>query len=201
MLFFAAVLGCFVWSQYDLLKSYVLSRNLSSAQITEIADNYHGQIDRLLGADTSRWDYSIFEAGAERIINEEASYTDIAKEVLLQAGDMSRDQYKKALAAAEIEAIKHCYTARLDALVQEMRDEFEAQPEGKYRSLMVYSYLNCDRFYALEEDCENDMQEVIEEIRSIQRREGRPEELADQVWNTYKSEKTYLLSYYCIKLR
>ena len=66
---------------------------------------------------------------------------------------------------------------------------------------MVYSYLNCDRFYALEEDCENDMQEVIEEIRSIQRREGRPEELADQVWNTYKSEKTYLLSYYCIKLR
>ena len=201
MLLLAAVLGCFVWAQYDLLKSYVLARNLSSEQITEIAGNYHSQIDQLLGADTSRWDYSIFEEGAQRIINEEASYTDIAKEVLLQAGDMSRDQYKKALAAAEIEAIKHFYTARLDALVQEMRAEFEAQPEGKYRSLMVYSYLNCDRFYALEEDCENDLQEVIEEIRSMQRKDGLPEELADQVWNAYKSEKTYLLSYYCIKLR
>lgn len=201
MLLLAAALGCFVWAQYDLLKSYTLSRNLSSEQIIEIAGNYHSEIDRLLGADTSRWDYGIFEEGAQRIINGDASYTDIAKEVLLQAGDMSRDQYKKALAAAEIEAIKHCYTARLDALVQEMREEFEAQPEGKYRSLMVYSYFNCDRFYELEEDCENDLQEVIEEIRAMQRRDGLPEELADQVWNAYKSEKIYLLSYYCIKLR
>ncbi len=201
MLLLAAVAGCFVWSQYDLLKSYVLARNLSAEQVTEIADNYHQEIDRLLGADTSRWDYGIFKDGAERIINEEASYTDIAKEVLLQAGDMSREQYRRALAAAEIEAIKQSYIVQLDSLVQEIRGEFEAQPEGKYRSLMVYAYLNCDRFYALEEDCENDLQEVIEEIRSIQRKEGRPEELADQVWNAYKTEKTYLLSYYCIKLR
>ncbi len=201
MLLLAAVLGCFVWAQYDLLKSYVLARNLNTEQITQIAGNYHSRIYGLLGADTSRWDYAMFEEGAQRIINEEASYTDIAKEVLLQAGNMSRDEYKKALAAAEIEAIKHCYTARLDMLVQEMREEFESQPDGKYRSLMVYSYLNCDRFYALEEDCENDLQEVIEEIRSIQRKEGLPEELADQVWNAYKSEKTYLLSYYCIRLR
>ena len=114
---------------------------------------------------------------------------------------MSREQYRRALAAAEIEAIKQSYIVQLDSLVQEIRGEFEAQPEGKYRSLMVYAYLNCDRFYALEEDCENDLQEVIEEIRSVQRKENRPEELADQVWNAYKTEKTYLLSYYCIKLR
>ena len=40
--------------------------------------------------------------------------------------------------------------ARLDALVAQMRTEFEVQPEGKYRSLMVYAYTNCDRFYDLE---------------------------------------------------
>ena len=105
------------------------------------------------------------------------------------------------LAAAEIEAIKYSHMARLDALVAQMRTEFEAQPEGKYRSLMVYAYTNCDRFYDLEEDCENDMQKVIEEIRAFQRKAGQPEDLADRVWNAYKSEKTYLLSYYCVKLR
>ena len=45
------------------------------------------------------------------------------------------------------------------------------------------------------------MQKVIEEIRSFQRKSGEPEELADHVWNAYKAEKTYLLSYYCVKLR
>ena len=66
---------------------------------------------------------------------------------------------------------------------------------------MVYACTNCDRFYDLEEDCENDMQKVIEEIRAFQRKAGQPEDLADRVWNAYKSEKTYLLSYYCVKLR
>ena len=201
MLLLVIIAGCFVWSQYDLLKSYVLAQSLTVEQIENEAANYHRQIDRLLKVDTTRWDTGIFKEGALDIINEEATYTDVAKEVLLQAGDLSRDQYKKALAAAEIEAIKYSHMARLDALVAQMRTEFEAQPEGKYRSLMVYAYTNCDRFYDLEEDCENDMQKVIEEIRTFQRKAGQSEDLADRVWNAYKSEKTYLLSYYCVKLR
>ncbi len=201
MLLLACVAGCFVWSQYDLLKSYVLAQSLTVEQIQNEAANCHRRIDRMLGVDTTRWDRSIFEDGAQRIISDEASYTDIAREVLLAAGDLNRDQYRKALAAAEIEAIKYTHTARLDALVEQMRTEFNAQPEGRYRSLMVYAYTNCDRFYDLEEDCENDMQEVIEEIRSFQRKAGEPEDLADRVWNAYKAEKIYLLSYYCIKLR
>ncbi len=201
MLVLAAVAGCFVWAQYDLLKSYVLAQNLTVAQIQNEAANYHRQIDNMLGVETTRWDEEIFKDGAQRIMREEASYTDIAKEVLLQAGDLSRDQYKKALAAAEIEAIKYVHMARLDELVSQVRIEFEAQPEGKYRSLMVYAYANCGRFYDLEEACEDDMQEVIEEIRAFQRKAGEPEDLADRVWNAYKSEKTYLLSYYCVKLR
>lgn len=201
MLVLAAVAGCFVWAQYDLLKSYVLAQNLTVAQIQNEAANYHRQIDNMLGVETTRWNEEIFKDGAQRIMREEASYTDIAKEVLLQAGDLSRDQYKKALAAAEIEAIKYVHMARLDELVSQVRIEFEAQPEGKYRSLMVYAYANCGRFYDLEEACEDDMQEVIEEIRAFQRKAGEPEDLADRVWNAYKSEKTYLLSYYCVKLR
>lgn len=201
MLVLAAVAGCFVWAQYDLLKSYVLAQNLTVEQIENEAANYHRQIYNMLGVETTRWDEEIFKDGAQRIMREEASYTDIAKEVLLQAGDLSRDQYKKALAAAEIEAIKYVHMARLDELVSQVRIEFEAQPEGKYRSLMVYAYANCGRFYDLEEACEDDMQEVIEEIRAFQRKAGEPEDLADRVWNAYKSEKTYLLSYYCVKLR
>ncbi len=201
LLLLACVAGCFVWSQYDLLKSYTLAQSLTVEQIKSEAAACHSQIDQMLGVDTSRWDREILRNGAQRIINDEATYTDVAKDVLLAAGDLSRDQYKKALAAAEIEAIKYTHMALLDELVAQMRTEFEAQPEGKYRSLMVYAYTNCDRFYDLEEACEDDLQEVIEEIRSFQRKAGEPEDLADRVWNAYKSEKTYLLAYYCVKLR
>lgn len=95
MLLLVIIAGCFVWSQYDLLKSYVLAQSLTVEQIENEAANYHRQIDRLLKVDTTRWDTNIFKEGAQDIINEEATYTDVAKEVLLQAGDLSRDQYKK----------------------------------------------------------------------------------------------------------
>lgn len=201
LLILAAVGGCFVWSQYDLLKAYTLSRSMTTEQLLNDASNYHTRLEKLLGVDTRRWDEQIFIDGAQRIINDEATYTDIAKEVLVDAGDQTREQYRNALAGAQIEAIKYYEMARLDNLIDQMRTEYEAQPDGKYRSLMVYAYSNCNRFYSLEKSCDDEVQDVIEEIRANQRKAGLPEELADQVWNAYKSEKSYLVSYYCVKLR
>lgn len=201
LLILSAVLGGFIWAQYDLLKSYVISHNQESEQIIQIAENYHRQIDSTLSATTDNWDYSIFENAAESIINEDVSYREVAKEVLRTAGTVDSESYRLTLTAAEIEAVKYVHMARLDALVQEMHDEFDAAPEGKYRSPMVYSYLHCDRFYELEEACDNDMQDIVEEIRAELRKSGQPEDVADQVWNAYKSEKVYLLAYYCVKLR
>lgn len=201
LLIIALIMGGFVWAQYDLLKSYVISRNHESAEILDIAENYHSQIDDMLSANTNNWDYSIFENSAEAIISEDISYREVAKEVLRTAGTVDSESYKFTLAAAEIEAVKYVHMARLDALVAEMHAEFDAAPEGKYRSPMVYSYLHCDRFYELEEACDNDMQDIVEEIRAELRKNGEPEELADQVWNAYKTEKVYLLAYYCVKLR
>ena len=201
LLIIALIMGGFVWAQYDLLKSYVISHNHESAEILDIAENYHSQIDDMLSANTNNWDYSIFENSAEAIISEDISYREVAKEVLRTAGTVDSESYKFTLAAAEIEAVKHVHMARLDALVEEMHAEFDAAPEGKYRSPMVYSYLHCDRFYELEEACDNDMQDIVEEIRAELRKNGEPEELADQVWNAYKTEKVYLLAYYCVKLR
>ena len=200
-LILAAVAGGFVWAQYDLLKSYVISHTQESQQILSIAGNYHSEIDGLLSATTANWDYSIFESSAEAIISGDISYREVAKEVLRTAGTVDSESYRFTLAAAEIEAVKYVHMARLDALVAEMHQEFDAAPEGKYRSPMVYSYLHCDRFYELEEACDNDMQDIVEEIRAELRKNGGAEELADHVWNAYKSEKVYLLAYYCVKLR
>ena len=61
MLLLVIIAGCFVWSQYDLLKSYVLAQSLTVEQIENEAANYHRQIDRLLGVDTTRWDTGIFK--------------------------------------------------------------------------------------------------------------------------------------------
>ena len=91
--------------------------------------------------------------------------------------------------------------ARLAGLVVEMREGFESEPEGTYRSLLVYSYTNYDRFYDLEAECDAEVTEVIEEIREILREQGQSEALADQVWSYYTSEKVYLEAYYCIQLR
>ena len=201
MLILAAVLGGFVWSQYDLLKSYSLAKNQTEESIVTTAANYHREIDTLLGADTSHWDYSLFEEGAAQIIREELSLRELAKEVIRDSGAADSAGYRRTLIAAEIEAAKYAHTEKLDALVDEIRAEFERQPEGKYRSLMVYAYTNFDRFYELEEACDNDMEAIIEELRGQLRKDGEPEELADQVWNAYKHEKTYLLAEYCIRLR
>lgn len=201
LLILAAVLGGFVWAQYDLLKSYAISHSQDSKEILTIAGNYHEDIDQILSANTTNWDYTIFEEAAPAIMNDEISYREVAKEVLRNAGTVDSESYRLTLAAAEIEAVKHVHMARLDALVAEMRADFEAQPQGKYRSLMVYSYLHCDKFYELEEACDDDMQDIIEEIRAELRKSGLPEDTADQVWNAYKSEKVYLLAYYCVQLR
>ncbi len=201
MLILAALAGCFVWSQYDLLKSYIIAKNATAEELLDTSAVCHRQIDRLLKADTSNWDYSIFKENAPLIVNEEVSYSEVAKEVLRNAGTVNSQTYKLTLAAAEIEAVKYVHMENLDRLVETIREEFEQQPEGKYRSLMVYAYTNFDRFYDLEEDCDNAMQDIIEEIRATQRKNNQPEELADKVWSAYQNEKTQLLAYYCIKLR
>ncbi len=135
MLLLVIIAGCFVWSQYDLLKSYVLAQSLTVEQIENEAANYHRQIDRLLKVDTTRWDTNIFKEGAQDIINEEATYTDVAKEVLLQAGDLSRDQYKKALAAAEIEAIKYSHMARLTRSLRRCARSLRLSPRANTAAL------------------------------------------------------------------
>ena len=201
MLIAVALGGAFVWSQYDLLKSYIIARNASTEELLDNAADCHKEIDKLLDADTSNWNYFTFEQCAPDILSEELSYAEVAKMVLRDAGTVDSQSYKLTLAAAEIEAVKYVHMESLDRLVETMREEFSEQPEGKYRSLIVYAYANFDRFYKLEEDCDDAMQEIIKEIRSVQRKNGQPEELADQVWNAYKAEKTQLLAYYCIKLR
>ena len=193
----AAALGCFVWSQYDLLRSYTISRNTESEQILAVADDYHHGIAEMLSANTENWDYSLFESSTEAIMNDDKSYHEVAKEVLREAGDVDSEGYRMTLAAAEIEAVRYVQMARLDALAAEMQAEYEAAPQGKYRSPIAYAYLNCDRFYDLEEACDEDMQDIVEDIRAELRKTGQPEDLADHVWNAYKAEKIYLLAYYC----
>lgn len=201
LLIAAALGGAFVWAQYDLLKSYVVAKSSTTEQLLDNASDCHRKIDKLLGADTSAWNYFTFEQYAPDILSDKMSYAEVAKTVLRDAGTVDSQSYKLTLAAAEIEAVKYVHMESLDRLVKTMREEFSEQPEGKYRSLIVYAYANCSRFYKLEEDCDDAMQEIVEEIRSVQRKNGQPEELADKVWNEYKNEKTQLLAYYCIKLR
>lgn len=201
MLILVAIGGSFVWSQYDLLKSYVIAQNATTEDLLDNAASCHRKIDRLLHADTSYWDYSTFEESAPLIVSEKLSYAEVAKEVLRNAGTVDSRSYKLTLAAAEIEAVKYVHMENLDRLVETMREEFSQQPEGKYRSLIVYAYANCDRFYELEEACDDAMQDIVKEIRAAQRKNNQPEELADQVWSAYKDEKIQLLAYYCIMLR
>lgn len=201
MLILVAIGGSFVWSQYDLLKSYVIAQNATTEELLDNAASSHRKIDRLLHADTSYWDYSTFKESAPLIVSEKLSYAEVAKEVLRNAGTVDSRSYKLTLAAAEIEAVKYVHMENLDRLVETMREEFSQQPEGKYRSLIVYAYANCDRFYELEEACDDAMQNIVKEIRAAQRKNNQPEELADQVWSAYKDEKIQLLAYYCIMLR
>lgn len=197
-----AAVGGFIWAQYDLFKAYNISHSHSAEEILGYADNYHTFIYDALGTDPEKWDYSIFKDSTQAVLDGDLSYYEVAKKVVQKAGvDPDSENYRLSIAAAEIEAIKHVQMARLDGLVVEMREGFESEPEGTYRSLLVYSYTNYDRFYDLEAECDAEVTEVIEEIREILREQGQSEALADQVWSYYTSEKVYLEAYYCIQLR
>lgn len=197
-----AALGGFVWAQYDLLKAYNISHSHSSEEILGYAENYHDFIYDSLKTDPDNWDYSIFKDSTQAALKGEMSYYEVAKAVLEDAGVSPEDEnYDLSIAAAKIEAIKHVQMARLDNLVIEMKQSFASEPVDKYRSLIVYSYTHYDRFYDLEAECDAEVKEVIEEIREVLRERGESEDLADEIWNYYTSEKVYLEAYYCIRLR
>ena len=59
---------------------------------------------------------------------------------------------------------------------------------------------NLDEYVGLSQEHEQSYYAFMME-QLFQRKAGQPEDLADRVWNAYKSEQTYLLSYYCVKLR
>ncbi len=197
-----AALGGFVWAQYDLLKAYNISHSHSFEEILGYAENYHDFIYDSLKTDPDNWDYSIFKDSTQAVLKGEMSYYEVAKAVLEDAGVSPEDEnYDLSIAAAKIEAIKHVQMARLDNLVIEMKQSFASEPVDKYRSLIVYSYTHYDRFYDLEAECDAEVKEVIEEIREVLRERGESEDLADEIWNYYTSEKVYLEAYYCIRLR
>lgn len=201
MLVLCAVAGGFVWAQYDLLKAYVNSKSYTAEEALVEVSNRHAALETILGVDSSLWNESIFQQHVEELINGDLSYSDVAKEVLRDAGTVTSENYRYSLAAAEIDAIKYVYKAQLESLVDEMRTEFNEQPEGKYRSLIVYSYTNCDRFYELEEQCDDAVQDIVEDIRAEARKNGDSEDIADRVWNCYKYEKQMIESYFCIRLQ
>lgn len=197
-----AAFGSFIWAQYDLFKAYGLAHEHSTEELLGYADNYHTYIYSSLQTDPDSWDYSIFKDSTEAVLAGDLSYDEVAKAVLEEAGIPPDDEdYDLFIAAAKIEAIKHVQMARLDNLVVEMREGFALEPEGEYRSLLVYSYTHYDRFYDLEAECDAEVKEVIEEIRELLRENGESEAIADEVWSYYSSEKVYLEAYYFIQLR
>ncbi len=197
-----AAFGGFIWAQYDLFKAYGLAHEHSTEELLGYADNYHNFIYDSLKTDPDTWDYSIFKDSSAAVINGSLSCDDVAKAVLEEAGvDPGDENYELCVAAAKIEAIKHVHMARLDNLVIEMRQGFALEPEGGYRSILVYSYAHYDRFYDLEAECDAEVKEVIEDIRELLREREEPETLADEVWSYYTSEKVYLEAYYFIRLR
>lgn len=201
-LILVAAFGAFIWAQYDLVKAYGLAHSHSSEELLGYADNYHNFIYDSLNTDPDTWDYTIFKASTQAVLDGDLSCDDVAEAVLTKAGVSDEDEnYELCLAAAKIEAIKHVHMARLDKLVVEMREGFELEPEGEYRSLLVYSYTHYDRFYDLEAECDEEVNAVIEDIRELLRSKGESEALADEVWDYYTSEKVYLEAYYFIQLR
>lgn len=195
-----ALVGAFVWAQYDLLKSYNISQSVPVSQISEVASSYHETINEALNVDTSKWDYTLFKVNAPKIANDEMSAEELGKLVLKNAGIVSGDDYRIQLAAAEIEAVKQTFESRMSDFITEIKSDYAQQPEGRHSSLMTYAYTNCLDFFKIEETSDDEMQKVIEFLRTELRKQGQPEDTADKVLNIYKTEKIYLLAGYFEKL-
>lgn len=201
-LFLFAAAGSFVWSQYDMVDAYFTAKHTKPDELLDEAQNYHDSIFKAMGVNSYGWNKKLITPHIDDVAAGKLTYREVARDVLSAAGiDGSQEDYPLRLAAAEIEVVKAVNISELDRIIAETREEFKVQPIGKYRSLIVYSYFHADRFYSLEDDCDKQMQDIVEDIRSYLRSNGLDENMADKVWNLYQKEKGELLSYYCIRLR
>ena len=188
-MFLVLVAGCFVWSQYDLIHAYSLSRSAEPAVLLENAGDCHRQLGELLGVDSSGWELSALDDCVQQILDEKMSYTDAAKQ-LLSASGISPDD-KLSLAAAKLAAVRRVGVSRLDGLTEDIL----AGPDAP-----AYARENVSRLRDMEEDCSDAVQDVITELRSYLRKSGLPEETADRVWSAYVAEKTQLEAYFFARL-
>lgn len=191
MLIFALA-GGFVWAQNDLVTACFDAKGTSADELMAEADEAHSEIYELLGVDTSGWDKALFKENTDAILNDEMSFSDAAHMVLEAAGEDNEDE-RLALELAKLEAARAVQLESLDRLIAQVKSEL---PDGK--ASLASAYLaGVGDFFGFEKDCDDELDDMLTDLRKLLRKNGLDETLADRIQSIYDGEKQ-ILKAYCI---
>lgn len=187
-----ALAGGFLWAQNDLVKACFDARGSDASELIAEADAAHSEIYELLNVDTSGWDETLFEESADAILNDEMSFSDAAHMVLEAAGEEAEDD-RLALELAKLEAVRAVQLESLDRLIEQTRAEL---PDGKCSPAAAY-FAGVGDFFSFEKDCDDELDDMLTDLRKLLRKNDLDETLADRIQRIYDDEKQ-ILKAYCI---
>lgn len=190
----AAVLcGIFFWSQKDVIRAYNQSRNMPATELCQKAAEYSALEYELMGTDPASLSASAVEECREPLLAGDLSYSKAAT-IILEASELPNKPYNRA--TAELYTAKLVYREKLEALLDDYREEYEALPGDEQNGLLRYVYSQRKELFALEKSCDSLVQEVLDALRDDFEADGRPEEEADHIMNAYREEKSLVVAYY-----
>ena len=188
--------GVFFWSQFDLFQAYFEAKDTPAAEILSNVRETHDEAYDVLGVDTSLWDDAALDEYAALVASGDMSSTEASKHLL------GSDADKLELLAARLEAGKRSNILKFEQRLDKMEKEYYAMPENdRPRSLFGYTYSNYRSLFAFEKNCDTEVQDTIDDIRSCLKSSGMPERLADELKTLYTEEKTDVIAYYMAVLK
>lgn len=117
---------------------------------------------------------------------------------------LSQSEYQEQLSVliAKVYVLRERYLNELDAMEREAKEAYKALPESQRTKKRLVSLANdyLSRGLAMEEDCDDQMDEIVAEMQSLIRENNGDMSLVDTVIYSYANEKSIKKAWYMSRL-
>ena len=192
--------GLTAW-QWNNLKALHSGITLDPASIQEELDAQQKEFDAAM----DEYDVPKIEFTQEEInqlVNGEVSADQIA-DSMIQKDEPSEEEpippeetidqaIQKEIATMYV--LRETYVGKLDVIIQAAINEYAASDGSKSKEDIVYGKFQ--ELTALEKECDQQVAAVTSRMRDLLKQAGKDTSLADQVEDTYQTEKSMKKAYY-----
>lgn len=192
--------GLTAW-QWNNLKALYSGITLDPASIQEELDAQQKEFDAAMDEyDVPKIEFTQEEI--DQLVNGEVSADQIA-DSMIQKDEPSEEEplppeetidqaIQKEIATMYV--LRETYVGKLDVIIQAAINEYAASDGSKSKEDIVYGKFQ--ELTALEKECDQQVAAVTSRMRDLLKQAGKDTSLADQVEDTYQTEKSMKKAYY-----